>query len=283
MLLALVLVAAFAAVGSRVSDACTKDTDCKGDRVCEQGRCVSPGAASSAPSPGVPPAMPPPGVSPSGGASPSPPPLGPPQVDSYNEYAPNQPPPRYTRQGFEAHLGVVSVPTGAIYGVGAYIGRCIPRPSFGLSGRLGYVAGRRFSFGAAVQYLSLYDKYCHGVGDSRYARMAHLGRLAGYILGKVAIGNFELYAIKELGATFYRTSNVGATTSGEPWDYRGTGFYMALFGGLRYWFARHFAIYVEIGASTDMVLGENVADRDDIRDSMMLMTLLFEARVGLAF
>ncbi len=65
------------------SQGCTKDTDCKGDRICEAGKCVSPGAAArpsgkdpsartaTPAAPGAPSPAPSPRAAP-GGASPSP-------------------------------------------------------------------------------------------------------------------------------------------------------------------------------------------------------------------
>lgn len=46
---------------------CTKDTDCKGDRVCEAGKCTSPQALPPAPPP--PPGPPPPDAAPAGDAA----------------------------------------------------------------------------------------------------------------------------------------------------------------------------------------------------------------------
>ena len=79
---------------------CAKDTDCKGDRICDGGRCVSPaapGPAPAAPAPSAPPAPsvspPPASGSPSPAAPPAPPlistpPAGAPSAASPNAVAP---------------------------------------------------------------------------------------------------------------------------------------------------------------------------------------------------
>lgn len=67
---------------------CTKDTDCKGDRICEEGKCTSPVPVTPAPAPpaaavapALPPVVQPPAPEPTE-ASPAPPPAAPPPVDS---------------------------------------------------------------------------------------------------------------------------------------------------------------------------------------------------------
>lgn len=65
---------------------CTKDTDCKGDRICEEGKCTSPSAVTPAPTPVPPPAPP--------ATAPAPPPVpeAPPVAHAAPE-APEAPPP----------------------------------------------------------------------------------------------------------------------------------------------------------------------------------------------
>jgi hypothetical protein len=67
LLRVLVAVSVFVVPGAALAAGCEKDTDCKGDRVCERGACVAPGERATPPppperveSPPPPPARPPP-------------------------------------------------------------------------------------------------------------------------------------------------------------------------------------------------------------------------------
>ncbi len=51
LLLSFLLVSGVASCGGSSKSECSKDTDCKGDRICEQGRCIQPTVRPSAPDP----------------------------------------------------------------------------------------------------------------------------------------------------------------------------------------------------------------------------------------
>jgi len=133
---------------------CDKDTDCKGDRVCEDGKCVSPGAFTppAAADAGVPPSTPPtpPGATATPGRAPlrvgdgevTTKPVAPPEVP-----APPEPPSRV--------VGLVGVTAGLV-ATGTFLGGAI-----GATGS----AGVRFRSGVGVVGVGLID-YSPAAGAS---------------------------------------------------------------------------------------------------------------------
>src|SRR5438128_203330 len=73
LLRVLLAASALAAPGAAYAD-CTKDTDCKGDRICERGACVSPSERAQPPPP-QPEYVPPPPVRPAPRPRPTSPPM----------------------------------------------------------------------------------------------------------------------------------------------------------------------------------------------------------------
>lgn len=148
---------------------CSKDTDCKGARICESGKCVNPPAAASSPEePSAPPpapmqpTQPPPPERfepPTGGYEPFPyngnsyepmpySPYGPPHARYM--VPPPLPPEPYHRLALR--LGV----SGGLQATGNDYGDSVSRLGFGLSGGIGVYTGYHWGIMAASSWDPLY-------------------------------------------------------------------------------------------------------------------------------